>query len=193
MKKVILALAATMALLSVECEADQPKLKKQKKLHVGQTGPEQPPPQKKEIDGIVTIGPAISPQEVAPKIIIGKTTLKETLALLGDPHNIAMNGESHGRTVMYVWRKQFSGPVKMNEIMGNPVLSALPGPFALFSLKGSKDRLKAQQEKAAELQAPPKTLTMVFGSDGVLKDCQFNPHIPVATVSPSLTAVTPPR
>lgn len=151
------------------------------------------PSQDKVMEGLIDIGPKLSPQEVASRLVKGTTTMDEIVALLGPPTSITMQPDS-SRMVMYTWRKAFKDePVlDMKEI----VISSLPGPLALIGLGSQLKQLKVGQEQKAVVMASFKSLTMAFDSAGILKDSQFSPPLPTAPLSavdssPSLAAVNP--
>ena len=148
------------------------------------------PSKKVDIGGLeqslVSIGPSLTPEEVVPKLIKGKTTLDEVLLLLGAPMQLNMYGEG-GRMAMYMWRSEF----RMNrpnygKIMGRAAL----GPFGII---GSGRRLEQAQQAADEMRNSIKMLTANFGPDGILKDFMVNPPIMPAKPAPpsNLKVVTP--
>lgn len=193
MKTKLVAIAATLAMiigfgasnnLLAQAGKDLGSVKREKKgsegrVDMGIGGIEQT---------MVKAGPPISPEEAAPKLIKGKTTLDEVLLLLGSPGQLHMYGEG-GRMAMYHWRTE----LRMNKPnIGKAMAQAAMGPFALI---GSGKRVEAAQQAMDQIRNSIKTLTATFGSDGVLKDFVFNPPImPMpAKPAPPSAPVTPPQ
>lgn len=123
-------------------------------------------------EGVVDVGPKVQPQEVAGRLVKGKTTMDEVVSLLGPPQHIAMNGTEGGRTLMYHWRKEFqTGYAGPYGTPGGAAIRSLMGPFVLFKHKGDMARAQAQ---VAAVRDSFTSLTLIF-EGGILKDYQFSP------------------
>lgn len=144
--------------------------------------------QNKSVEGVVQVGPLLSPQEASGKIIKGKTTLEGIQLLLGPPSHITMMGDTGGRMVMYNWRKELATPSL--KITGNQIAGALPGPLSAFSWIGASKRVQTAKNQMEEVRSSYRSLTMMFNGEGVLKDFQFSPPLPVEPVQPTSPLVT---
>ncbi|HBV01789.1 MAG TPA: hypothetical protein DEF00_05425 [Candidatus Taylorbacteria bacterium] len=199
MKKTVLVTAAAMAfiaLLASGCGSTQVS-KAPASNQPGLAGTTHPSPEK-AVPGLVNIGPKMSPQEVATKLIKGETTLAEVNVLLGPPQDAVMTGSENGQTVVYRWRKELAEEPWID--MKETVTSSLPGPFSLISAFGVKKKVADRKAQMAAVKDSFRSLTLEFDDNGKLKRFLFSPPVVTTPVSsseaispPSLVATTPAR